>query len=308
MDQVGDLQKQQQQVADEADEVERGYKKRAADTARTRSTPQKEKAKKTLDRLKKAVDDIPRDGLSPFSQEEHDAVEKRLDDIGKMLDEGDVAEALSMAKHAEEGLQNIEGDVEDDVGHDHPWSDRSGEALEKVTGAQPVAHELIEELEQATPSPEEIMSPAERQKLQSLRNQEQALAEKAKQLADKAGKDKDLPGESGSVAQQGLGEAGDSMGHASDRMGANDPMGSHEESQDAADKLSQLRGKMQQAARPSQAQGQRGMDEEPVKIPNSDQYKPSEEFREDIIDAMKKEKPPETYKDQVKRYYEELVK
>ena len=39
-----------------------------------------------------------------------------------------------------------------------------------------------------------------------------------------------------------------------------------------------------------------------------DEYKPPEAFREDILDAMKKEKPPEPYKDQVKRYYEELVK
>ncbi|HKA87975.1 MAG TPA: hypothetical protein VKE22_09930, partial [Haliangiales bacterium] len=35
---------------------------------------------------------------------------------------------------------------------------------------------------------------------------------------------------------------------------------------------------------------------------------PPEAFREDILDAMKKEKPPAPYKDQVKRYYEELVK
>jgi hypothetical protein len=55
-------------------------------------------------------------------------------------------------------------------------------------------------------------------------------------------------------------------------------------------------------------QNGRNPDEEPVKIPGSDEYKPPETFREDILDAMKKEKPPDQYKDQVKRYYEELVK
>ena len=51
-----------------------------------------------------------------------------------------------------------------------------------------------------------------------------------------------------------------------------------------------------------------GFEEDTVKIPGSDQYKPPEAFREDILDAMKKEKAPEAFKDQVKRYYEELTR
>ena len=94
-------------------------------------------------------------------------------------------------------------------------------------------------------------------------------------------------------------------------MNAPDPMGARDEAQGAAEKLSELQGKMQRSARPSsvpQGEGGRRVDDDTVKIPGSDDYKPPEAFREDILDAMKKDKPPEAYKDLVKRYYEELVK
>jgi hypothetical protein len=45
--------------------------------------------------------------------------------------------------------------------------------------------------------------------------------------------------------------------------------------------------------------------QEPVPIPGPDQA--PKEFRKDLLDAMK-QGAPEKYKDQVKRYYEELVK
>jgi hypothetical protein len=142
-----------------------------------------------------------------------------------------------------------------------------------------------------------------------LKRRQKALRDRAERLAQKAQKKaKDMPGTAGEAAQKGLGEAGEQMGRAEDRFGAPDPMGARDEAQGAADKLGDLQKKMGRAARPSTVQNGRDNDQEPVKIPGSDEYKPPEAFREDILDAMKKEKPPDAYKDQVKRYYEELVK
>jgi hypothetical protein len=44
-----------------------------------------------------------------------------------------------------------------------------------------------------------------------------------------------------------------------------------------------------------------------VEIPGADKFQVPEEYRKDILDAMK-QSAPEKYKDQVKRYYEEIVK
>ena len=46
---------------------------------------------------------------------------------------------------------------------------------------------------------------------------------------------------------------------------------------------------------------------EKVVIPGADQYRVPAEFRRDILDAMK-QKAPRQYEDQVKRYYQEIVR
>ncbi len=44
-----------------------------------------------------------------------------------------------------------------------------------------------------------------------------------------------------------------------------------------------------------------------VELPDEDAFQAPKEFRKDLLDAMK-QGAPERYKEQVKRYYEELVK
>ncbi len=46
---------------------------------------------------------------------------------------------------------------------------------------------------------------------------------------------------------------------------------------------------------------------ERVEIPGAEAYKVPEEFRKDLLDAMR-QGAPERYKGEVQRYYEELVK
>jgi uncharacterized protein DUF4175 len=307
---VADLEREQRQVAGQAEQLMDRYKQRAAQAARDKNNPMKQQARRTLEKLQKEVDKVPREGLTPFSQEELDALKQRLSDTGKMLDEGDVAEALAMARHAREGLRNMAADIEDDVSDGQPWSDRTAEAQDEVGKAQPLAKKLIDELEQATPSPQEMMSPEDRQRMQELMRRQQKLQELVQKLAQKAQRrSKDLPGTTGEVTQKGLEQAGEQMGRAAERAGVPDPMGARDEAQGAADKLSDLQKKMGKSARPSSVGNNgRDPDEEPVKIPGSEEYKPPEEFREDILDAMKKAKAPDAYKDQVKRYYQELVK
>jgi hypothetical protein len=53
--------------------------------------------------------------------------------------------------------------------------------------------------------------------------------------------------------------------------------------------------------------GGRGNRHEKVEIPDEDQAAGSREYRKDVMDAMK-QGAPDRYKDQNKKYYEELVK
>jgi hypothetical protein len=46
---------------------------------------------------------------------------------------------------------------------------------------------------------------------------------------------------------------------------------------------------------------------DPVRIPGADESSAPRAWRQELLDAMK-EKAPERYRDEVRRYYEELVK
>jgi len=48
-------------------------------------------------------------------------------------------------------------------------------------------------------------------------------------------------------------------------------------------------------------------DREKVVVPGADQYQVPAQFRRDILDAMK-QKAPKPYEDEVKHYYQEIVK
>ena len=71
---------------------------------------------------------------------------------------------------------------------------------------------------------------------------------------------------------------------------------------DAADRLAKLRDSMQE-----RSMGGAEQHHDPVRIPGADESSAPRAWRQELLDAMK-EKAPERYRDEVRRYYEELVK
>jgi hypothetical protein len=71
---------------------------------------------------------------------------------------------------------------------------------------------------------------------------------------------------------------------------------------DAADRLSKLRDSMQERSMGSSRQHR-----DPVRIPGADESSAPRAWRQELMDAMK-EKAPERFREEVRRYYEELVK
>jgi hypothetical protein len=308
MDEIADLEHDERQIARETEDLEDRYKQRAAEAARDKQNPAREKARETLKKIKKELKLLPRDGLTPYGQDEYDAVARRMDDVERMLDEGDVAEALSMARQGKDELGNLLGDLDDDMADGQPWSDKTDESLEHATKVQPLVDELVKELEQSTPRPEDIMSREDRAKLDDLKKRQQALEDKTRKLGQKAQKTaKQLPEKAGDAAQKGLDDAADGMKGAGKRMGDIDPSGAKREADGAADKLGGLRQRMAQSSRPTMV-GNGANDDGPVRIPGADEYKPPEEFREQVLDAKRKGKAPDDYKEQVEQYYREITK
>jgi hypothetical protein len=105
-------------------------------------------------------------------------------------------------------------------------------------------------------------------------------------------------------------------------MQQRDPARGYGEQQAALEQLQRLQQQMREAQQQQRGKG-RGLplpmmagrtgssgsanSREDVEIPDENQYQAPKEFRKDLLDAMK-QGAPEKYRDQVKRYYEELVR
>lgn len=123
-------------------------------------------------------------------------------------------------------------------------------------------------------------------------------------------------------------QAGQQMQQAQGAMAERDPNGASSHAADAASQLEQLQHGMQQAMKNGgggrgglmlpmpmgDSDGQSGemgsgamSQGEKVEIPGQDKNEGGEAYRKAIMDAMK-QGAPARYKDQVKKYYEEIVK
>ncbi|ACY15675.1 hypothetical protein [Haliangium ochraceum] len=311
MNELSDLGEDQKELAADAEDLWERYAARADEMMRDNVDDTRRAVGETLDKLRRRLEQVSDDDLTPFAQEELEIVETRLSEVEEMLADGDIAESLSMARHAREGLEimaeELEAALQDEA--DAPWGAGTRAALGKLRRAAPLARELVAELEAHTPSPEEIMSPADRRELDRLRRRQQAAGERAERLRGRVSElGGALPGEAAEAVGRGLEQAGAQMGRAAQHMRGRDPSGARHEAQGAAETLERTAEGARGAARRRRAAGATDMREEPIRIPGAEDYRAPEAFREDILEAMKREQAPEGFGEMVKRYYEELIR
>ncbi len=311
MNELADVSRDQDDIAAEANRIFESYAEAADELAKEHRREASKKVGSLVERLRKRLEEVDQDGLTPFAREELDIVERRIEDVEHMVADGDIAEALGMAKQAKTHLDTVEGELEAALEDDpkSKWADATQDALQSLDRTGPVMRDLIDELEALAPRPDQIMSADDQRALERLRRREalnkartQKLSERTKQLAP------ELPGDTGAELAKKLDGAAGHMGQADERMKAKDPSGAREAARSASDALSKARDKARRAAR--QAQEGSTLGDEPIKIPGADEYRAPERFREDLLEAMKKQDKDalRDYQDMLKRYYEELAK
>lgn len=311
MNELADVAKDQDDIAAEANRLFESYAEKADEVAKDHRREASKKVGALVEKLRRRLKDIDDGGLTPFAKEELDIVERRLADVEHMVDDGDLAEALGMAHQAKQSLDTIAGELEAAIEDDpkSKWADATQDALDGIERATPVAKELIAELQALAPRPDQIMSADDLRALERLRRREAMTRERTKRLGERTKQlSNDLPGDAGPELVKRLGGAATQMGSADERMKAKDPSGTREATRAAADALAKARDRARSAAR--QAQEGTSVGEEPIKIPGADEYRAPERFREDLLEAMKKKGTvaPDGYDEQIKRYYEDLIK
>ncbi|HEY5924525.1 MAG TPA: hypothetical protein VIV11_22760 [Kofleriaceae bacterium] len=307
MNELADVAKDQDDIAAEANRIFEAYARKADDIAKEHQREASKKVSALVDKLRKRLGSVNESGLTPFAKEELDIVERRLNDVEHMVDDGDLAEALGMARQAKQSLDTIAGELEAAINDDpkSKWADATQDALEGVERAAPVAKELIDELASLSPKPEQIMSADDLKALERLRRRQAMNRQRTDKLGDRTKQmGADLPGDAAAELGKKLGTASQHMGKADDRMKGKDPSGSREAARAAADALAKARDRARNAAR----QAQEGTtNDEPIRIPGADEYRAPERFREELQEANKV-KPPEGFEEMSKRYYQELIK
>ena len=310
MNELADVAKDQDDIAGESNKIFEDYARKADEVARDHKREASRRVSALVDRLKKRLDAIDENGLTPFAKEEMDVVQRRLGDVDHMVADGDLAEALAMAKQAKASLDTIAGELEAAQSDDpkSKWADATADAIDGVEKAAPIAKDLIDELQGLAPRPDQIMSGDDQRALDRLRRRQQMNEQRAKRLGERTKQlGGELPGDAATELGKKLGAATDHMQKADDRMKGRDPSGARESTRAAADELAKARDRARSAARQAQ---QNTVGDEPIRIPGADEYRAPEQFREDLLEAMKKKgaQTPEGYDDQIKRYYQELIK
>jgi hypothetical protein len=310
MNELADVAKDQDDIAAESNRLFDAYAQKADEVARDHRREASKKVGALIDKLKKRIDAINEAGLTPFAKEELDIVQRRLGDVEHMVGDGDLAEALGMARQARTSLGTIAGELESAINDDpkSKWADATADALDGVERTQPVAKDLIDELTALSPRPDQLMSGDDQRSLERLRRRQNMNQQRAKRLGDRTKQlGGELPGDTASELGKRLGSALDHMTKADERMKGKDPSGAREATRSAADDLAKARDRARSAARQAQ---QNAVGDEPIRIPGADEYRAPERYREDILEAAKKRgaKAPEGYDDQIKRYYEDLIK
>jgi len=310
---LSDLAHDQEELKAQTESVKQNASARARQLLKDRAEALSRRLQGDISKLRKLLGEVDVAPLGPWGSDELDKTNKRIDDLERMLEQGDLDEAKQMASEAEQSVGKLEDELRSEEQASR-WGQRVrlGRSRARLEQAKPVAHDIATEIEKALPRPEEILSPAERKQLSELRGQQEALrkrsAELGRDIPKRAQQTKDAPllERLAQQAPEMIRKATSFMEQSAGELQRLQPRSAATAQGQAVEQLSQMRQQMQQARRPQNEGAGMRSERDPIKIPGADEYHAPKEFRQDILDAAKREAPPE-YREQVKRYYEDLI-
>ena len=286
--------------------------------------------KKKVDRALEDMKSVKEDGLNMNERTDFEAAQARLQDLRAALEQEDFADSLQAAQSATRELAALQYSLidrtEPPFGTNNKKTRQSRAAVEK---AAPKVSEVHQKLRELQPDLNEALTPGQKKKLRQDSATQDELAERARALAQLMQNiGKELPVFSPehhdqlNRAAREMRQAGTQLKQKSYRKGngaQQQAMHALDALQDAFDEMNQGQGKgsggmplplprsgSQQSQGDNEGDGRHSGNEK-VELPGADAFQVPDQFRKDILDAMR-EKPPEEWSPEVKRYYEELVK
>lgn len=330
--QLEQLRQDQQQLADATEKLKREQAKAMQDRLEREGQSLVDELRAKVEQAQDKLAEIPAAEVPPRLTEDLAGAQERLQDLEDALSVKDFDAALESAAQATAHAEALQNTLERELGYAQQFNLPDRGALERAqqptAEATPLVRDVKKKLEEMFANPAQKMSPEQRQQMDRMAQQQQELEGRMQQLqqqAQKIGQQAPIFDESAQAAMQG---AQQSMGEASQRLAGRNPGGALAAERRAQEQLQTLKDGLEQARNQAKSnrggggfplpfasgggRGESGTDgdfdeREKVAIPSADQYKAPEEFRKDILDAMKQDAPA-PFKEHVREYYEEIVK
>lgn len=298
---IGDLEGDQRGLADDSRALAKEVDAELARRLEAQQVNQLAKAKQKLEQIQRKLAGGPPRELGSNGETVAAAVREDLRQLRRLLSAKEWNEASKEADRLSDGLAHLQHLSARQIAQARPPSQNLLGFDNQVDDASVLARELAADLARMLPHDGDVMSMEQRTRTRNLGQRQSGLEEKTRGLSrDLGSHDDTLPG--GSQAKADLEDIADQMRQAGDdlnRGAAHDGAG---RTGDIADRLAKLRQSLGQKP----ADGARAS-REPVRIPEADEYRAPREWRQELMDAMR-ERAPEKFRDEVRRYYEELVK
>ncbi len=298
---LGDLEGDQRSLAEDGRSL---AKEVDAELARRVEAQQAEflaKAKQKLDQIqRKMTGGLPRE-LGGSAETAVGSVRENVRQLRRLLPAKEWNEAQREAERMETELGRLQHLTGRQVAQSRPPSQSLIGFDGQVDEAAGLARDLAADLARVVPRGGDVMSAEQRARTRNLGQRQSSIEDKTRGLSrELGGKTESVPGAEGTAAE--LEEIAGQMRQAGEDL----QQGSAHEGAGRADEVAQRLAKLRQSMGHKPSEGARAS-REPVRIPEADASKAPREWRQELMEAMR-EKAPEKFRDEVRHYYEELVR
>lgn len=317
---------EQKQLAEQTKAVRDRYRDQMRQRMKQAAQGLKETLQRKADQVAQDYQRVGPNDLSPRADQPLEQAKSELENLKSALKSDDfdlAAEAAQRAvRQSEELARAGEQQRALDEAYQNPADvrEKSRKLSQRLEKDAETVRDIRKKLDQLFPPLSSQLGQADRQKLQELSQGQRKLGQRGQDLQQKMRQLEQMAPLFGEQGEEALQQISDRMAGAAERLEGKDPQRGYGEQKAALDSLEQLQQSMQQSQRGGgkgglplpllaggEQEGGNELSRQKVEVPDADPNGAPREFRKDLLDAMK-QGTPERYRDQVKQYYEELVK
>jgi hypothetical protein len=317
---------EQRQLAEQTRAVRDRYREQMRQRMKQAAQGLKETLQKKADQVAQDYQRVGPNDLSPSADSPMEQAKSELENLKSALKSEDFDLAAESAQRAARRAEELArfGDQQRalDEAYQNPPDvrEKSRKLAQRLEKDAETVRDIRKKLDQLFPPLSSQLGQADRQKLQELSQGQRKLGQRAQDLQQKMRQLEQMAPLFGDQGEEALQQISDRMAGATERLEGKDPQRGYGEQKAALDSLEQLQQSMEQSQRGGgkgglplpllaggEQEGGNELSRQKVEVPDADPNGAPREFRKDLLDAMK-QGTPERYRDQVKQYYEELVK